>query len=93
MEEAKKMNVIRLIYKKFVSVSGLCGSHFLRYLPKRFTHLFSRALYGEVILVNRFSTPIWPPEINKTSGVHFFYKSSFFTRELEYVRINISSNT
>ena len=29
----------RLIYKQYVQVSGLCGPQFLRYLPKRFTHL------------------------------------------------------
>ena len=40
-------------------------------------------------------TPYWCTVLvksTKTSGVHFFYKSSFFTRELAYVRINISSN-
>ena len=29
----------RLIYRQFVQVSGLNGSQFLSYLPKRFTHL------------------------------------------------------
>ena len=94
MEEAKKMKCFkRLIFKQFVQVSGLCGPKFLDYLPKRFTHL-CRALYGDAILVHRFGAPIWPPEINETSRVHFFHKSSFFfSRELAYVRINISSNT
>ena len=65
MEEAKKMKCYkRLIYKKFVRVSGLCGPQFVSYLPKRFTQL-CRALYGDAILVDRFGPPIWPPEINK----------------------------
>ena len=55
---------IRLIYKQFVQVWGLCGPQFLSYLPKRFTHL-CRALYGAAIFVHRFGAPIWPPEINK----------------------------
>ena len=54
----------RLIYKQFVQVSGLCGSQFLCYLLKRFTHL-CRALYGDAILVHRFGAPMWLPEINK----------------------------
>ena len=92
MEKAKKCYK-RLIYKQFFQVSGLCGPQFLSYLPKRFTHL-CRALYGDAILVHRFGAPIWPPEINETSRVHFFHKSSFFfSWELAYVRINISSNT
>ena len=83
MEEAKKMTCYkRLIFKQFVHVSGLCGPQFLSYLPKRFTHL-CRALYGDAILVYRFGAPIWPSEINNL----------LFTRELVYVRINISSNT
>ena len=81
VEDTKKMKCYqRLIYKQFVQVSGLYGPQFPSYLPKRFTHL-CRALYGDAILVYRFGPPIWPPEINKTSGVHFFYKSSFFSLE------------
>ena len=65
VEEAKKMKCYkRLIYKQFVSVSGLCGPQFLSYLLKHFTHL-CRALYGDVILVYRFGAPIWPPEITR----------------------------
>ena len=90
MEEAKKMKCYkRLIYKQFhVQVSGLCGPQFLRCLAKRFTHL-CRAFYGDVMLVYQCGRR----KSSKTSGVHFFYKSFFFTRELAYVRINISSNT
>ena len=54
----------RLRYKQFVQISGLCGPHFLSYLPKHFTHL-CRALYGDAILVDSFCPPIWLPEINK----------------------------
>ena len=75
MEEAKKMKCYkRLIYKQFFQVSGLCGPQFLSYLPKRFTHL-CRALYGDAILVHQYGRR----KSTKTSGVHFFYKSSFFS--------------
>ena len=47
----------RLTYKQFVQVSGLCGPHFLSYLPKRFTQL-CRALFGNAILVDRFRPPL-----------------------------------
>ena len=94
MEEAKKMTCYkRLIYKQFIQVSGLCGPQFLSYLPKRFTHL-CRALYGDAILVHPFGAPICPPEINKNIWSSLFLLKLFlFTREVAYVRINISSNT
>ena len=95
MEEAKKIKCYkRLIYKQFVQVSGLCGPQFLSYLSKRFTHL-CRDLYGDAILVHRFGAPKYGRrKSTKTCEVHYFYNSSFFfTRELAYVRINISSNT
>ena len=83
MEEAKKMKCYkRLIYKQFFQVSGLCGLQFLSYLPKRFTHL-CRALYGDAILslctvlLHQYGRR----KSTKTSGVHFFYKSSFFSLE------------
>jgi len=83
----------RLIYKQFVQVSGLCGPQFASYLPKRCTHLY-RALHGDAILVHRFGALIWPPQTNNNFwGSLFLWKLFFFTRELEYVRINISSNT
>ena len=65
VEEAKKVKCYkRLIYKKFFQISGLCGPQFLSYLPKRVTHI-CRALYGDAILVDSFSPPMSPPEINK----------------------------
>ena len=83
----------RLMYKQFVQVSGLCGPQFLSYLPKRLTQL-CRALYGDAILLDRFGPSIWPPEINKNIWSSLFLQKLFlFTREQEYVRINLSSNT
>ena len=94
MEDAEKMKFYRrLIYKQFVQISGLCGPQFLSYLLKRFTHL-CRALYGDAILVYRFGSPIWPPEINKNIWSSLFlWKLFLSTRKPAYVRINISSNT
>ena len=94
MEVAKKMKCYkRLIYKQFVQVSGLCGAQFLRYLPKRFTHL-CRAFYGDAILVHRFGAPIWPPKIIRNIWSSLFpLKLLLFTRKLAYVRINTSPNT
>ena len=80
MEEAKKMKCYRrLIFKEFVQDPGLCVQ-FQSYLPKRLTH-HCRALYGDAILVHSFGAPIWSPKINKITGIHFFYKSSFFSLE------------
>ena len=83
MEEAKEVKCYKkLIYKQFVQVSGLCGPQFLSYLPKGFMHL-CRALNG-------LETPFWCTVLvhqydlrksTKTSGVHFFYKSSLFSLE------------
>ena len=65
VEEAKKVKCYkRLIYKNVFHISGLCGPQFLSYLPKHITHI-CRALYGDAILVDSFSPPMWPPEINK----------------------------
>ena len=75
VEEAKKMKCYkRLIYKQFVQVLGLCGQHFLSYLLKHFMHL-CRALYGDAILVHQYGGR----KSTKTSGVHFFFKSSLFS--------------
>ena len=65
VEEAKKVKCYkRLIYKKFFQISGLCGPQFLNYLQKHITHI-CRALYGDAILVDSFSPPMSPPEINE----------------------------
>ena len=79
MEEANKVKCYkRLIYKQFVQLSGLCVPQFLSYLPKHFTHL-CRALYGDAILVHRFSAPFWLPEINKN-----IWSSLFFIKALSF---------
>ena len=69
----------RLIYKQCSSQVFL--AQFLSYLPKRFTHL-CRALYGRTpywctVLVDQYGCR----KSTKTSGVHFSYKSSFFSLE------------
>ena len=74
----------RLVFKQFVQVSGLCGQQFLSYLPKRFTHL-CRASYGDAILVYRNLLHQYGyRKSTKTSGVHFFYKISFFPLENQH---------
>ena len=75
----KKINWKRLIYKQFVQVSGLRDQQSLSYLPKRCTHL-CRASYGDAILVYIWSS-LFPQKL------------FLFTRELAYMRINISSDT
>ena len=73
--EAKKMKCYeRLIYKQFVQVSGLSGTQFLSYFPKRPTHLCMEMPYWCTVLVHQYGRR----KSTKTSGVHFFYKSSFF---------------
>ena len=78
MEEAEKMK--RQIHKQFVQVF-VAHCEFLSYLPKHFTLTFVELC---------MEMPFW--KSSKTSGVHFFYMSSF-TRELAYVRIKTYSNT
>ena len=77
--QQKKINWKRLIYKQFVQVSGLCDQQLLSYLPKRCTHL-CRASYGDATLVYIWSS-LFPQKL------------FLFTRELAYMRINISSDT
>ena len=74
VEEAKKMRCYkRLIYKQFVQVSGLCGPQFLSNLLKR----CMETPYWCTVLVPQYGR--WKSA--KTSGVHFFYKSPFFSLE------------
>ena len=89
MEEAKEMK--RQIYKQFVQVF-VAHCEFLSYLPKHFTLTFVELCmempFWCTVLVLQYGRR----KSSKTSGVHFFYMSSF-TRELAYVHINTSSNT
>ena len=82
----------RLKYKRFVQVSGLCGPKFLNYLPKRFMHL-CRALRRHHIGVPFWSTNMAAGNQQKRLEFTFSKKLFLFTRDLAYVRINISSNT
>ena len=93
MEEAKRRTCYkRLINKQFVQVSGLCDRQFLSYLPKCFTHLW-RAFYGDVILVYTVLVHQYGRRQQKHLALTFSIKAFLLTRELAYVRRNISSNT
>ena len=61
-------------------MTDLCGPQFLSYLLKRFTQL-CRSLYGDAIWVDRLVHQYGHRKSTKTSGVHFFYKSSFCSLE------------
>ena len=77
--------------------SGLSGRRkrqkFSSYLPKHFTHHYRAFVWRRHILCTVMVHKYGLRKSTKTSGDHFFYKSSFFfSRELAYVRINTSSN-
>ena len=82
MEEAKKMKCYkRLIYKQFVQASGLCVAHRFWVICRNVSRIFVEFC-------------VETPEINKKYlEFTFSIKLFLFTRELAYVRINISSNT
>ena len=66
------------------------------FTPKRFTHL-CRASYADAILVY-IAIPFWCTNMaagNQQKHLEFIFSKKLFhfTRELAYVRINISSNT
>ena len=80
MEEAKKMKCYkRLKYKRFVQVSGLCD--------------LCRALWRRHIGVPFWSTNMAAGNQQKRLEFTFSKKLFLFTRELAYMRINISSKT
>ena len=80
-EEAKKTKCYkRLIYKQFVKVSGPCGPQFLvicRDISSTFIELCMETPYLCTVLVHKYGRR----KSIKTSGVHFFYKISFFSLE------------
>ena len=80
MEEVKEMKCYkRLKYKRFVQVSGLCD--------------LCRALWRRHIGVPFWSTNMAAGNQQKRLEFTFSKKLFLFTRELAYVRINISSDT
>ena len=83
MEETKNMKCYkRLKYERFVQVSGLSGPQFLSYLPKRFIHL-CRALYGDAILMYRWSTNMVAGNQQKHHDLEFTFPTkalSFHSR-------------
>ena len=76
MKKAKNTKCYkRLIHKQSLQVSGLCGTAFLSYLPKRFMQLY-RALYG---VANQNGVADQYGDQHKTSGIHFYNESAFFS--------------
>ena len=74
----------RLIYKQFAQISGLCGPQFLSYLSKHFTHLYRAFSIGDIVWrrhIGLIGGQLGRRKSTKTSGVHFFFKSSSFSRE------------
>ena len=79
MTEAKNFSFYKiLINKHLLQVSGLCGTPFLSYLPKRSKRIY-KAQYAEAKLVSFRGTPTWRPGINETSGTHYCYDSDYFS--------------
>ena len=73
VEEAKEM-------KCYKQVSGLCGPQFLSYcqnVSRAFVELGMETPYWWTLLVHQYDRR----KSTKPSGVHFFYKSSFFSLE------------
>ena len=93
MKKAKKMQCYkRLLHKQSFQVSGLCGTPFLSYLPKRFTQLY-RALYGVAMLVYLVHQYGDRKSTKNIRNPLLRWKSFLFAREVVYVRINIFPNT
>ena len=94
MEEGKKMKCYkRLIKKQFVQISGLYGPHsfwvICQNVSRTFVELCMETPYWCTVLVHHMAA--WNQQ--KYLEFTFSIKALFFTRELEYVRINIFSNT
>ena len=82
----------RLINKQLLQVSGLCGTPFLSYLPKRSTQIY-RAQYGDAMLVPLWGAPTWRPEVSENIwNSLLLWERLIFPRELVYIHINISPN-
>jgi len=94
MIEAKNFSCYkRLISKQLLQVSGLCGTLFLSYLPKRSTQIY-RAQYADAILVSLRGTTTWRPEINENIWNSLLLQERlFFPHERVYIHINTSPDT
>ena len=95
MEETKKMKCYkRLILNNFAKSQVFAAHSFgviWRNVSRTFVELCMETPYWCTVSVHQY---IWPPEINKNIwSLLFLWKLFLFTRELAYVRINISSNT
>ena len=92
MKEAKIFKCYkRLINKQLLQVSGLCGTPFLSYLPKRSTQIY-RAEYA--ILVSFQGTQTWRLEMNENIWNSLLpWERLLFARELVYIHINTPPNT
>ena len=90
VEEAKKTKSYkRLIYNNLSKSLVLVAHSFwviCRNDSRTFVELCMEMPYWCIVLVHQYGRR----KSTKTSGVHFFYKSSFFPLDL---RVNISSNT
>ena len=93
IKEAKNFKCYqRLINKQLLQVSGLYGTAFLSYLPKRSTEIYG-AQYADAILVYRRGTPIWRPDTKEnTWNSLLLLKRLLFVRELVYFHVNTSPN-
>ena len=83
----------RLIYKQFVQISGLYGPHSFWVICQNVSRTFV-----ELCMETSYWAPFWCTNMasaNQQKHLEFTFstKALFFTRELEYVRINIFSNT
>ena len=78
-KKPRKWNVAKDWFINNFSKSQVYMAHSFRVIAKT-SHAPSWSfVYGDAIFVHSFGTQIWPPEINKMSGVHFFYSSPFFS--------------
>ena len=87
-KKPRKWNVIKELFSNNLSKSQVFVAHGFWVICRCFTH-FCRALNGGPILVHRFGTGNQQKHLEFT----FSLTALFFTRELAYVRINMSSNT
>ena len=80
-----------LINRQLLQVSGLCGTPFFSYLPKRSTKIY-RAQYGDAMLVPLMRDTNMP-EINKNIWNSLLLSERLlFAHELVYIHINTTPN-